>query len=69
MLLDVPLEDDTAIALSAALPYGTYIATNQLRHETGRPHPQDGFERIWDAIRKAGLQSRRLAAMLKKVWS
>ena len=69
LLIDVPEDQEQTIAISATLLYGVYSATNHLRHERCRQSPQHGFDNIWLAVRRAGLQSKRLADILKRLWA
>ena len=69
LLLDGGYDDDSSIALAASLLYGVYSATNQLRHHACHVSGEVGAQTLWCAIRKAGLQSRRLAGILKEIWA
>ena len=69
LLLNGGHHDDDSVALSAALVYATYIATNKLRHQPSRAVHNQGRDAIVNAIRSAGLQSRPLRRILHKIWA
>ena len=69
LLLNGGYSDEKHVAKAAALLYAVYITTNAARHQTGSASSANGEQQIWNSIRKAGLQSRRLAAILAQIWA
>ena len=68
LLLNGGYSDEKHVAKAAALLYAVYVTTNAARHQTGRASIANGEQHVWNTIRKAGLQSRKLAAILAQIW-
>ena len=68
LLLDGGYYDDSQLALTAVLLYAAYTSTNQLRHKDQRISEAEGEKVVWCAVRKAGLQSRRLSGIINRIW-
>ena len=67
-MLDGGCDDNEHVALAATLLYAIYSVTNSARHHQFRFTENEGAQHLWGAIRKAGLQSRRLASLLRHIW-
>ena len=68
LLFDENREPES-IALAATLLYAIYTTTNRQRHLQHRLSEHQGKQQLWCAIRKAGLQSRRLSTLLRQAWA